>query len=368
MSIQVVSQFAAVRGASDPFEISCRPARLVAELYPAPVGPSPEAIGLPWHRPAPLPSVEVSVTSNLDRLAVVRLRVECTDGSFNQDWVRWTFAHRRARDLAGGGAVDAYDMQLDDERQVQVLVYGGEVRTVRLNWRAKLDGETPICTFNCTLILEEVANDGSVTLLAELPIQAEHRHPSADLLDMLPSMYREALIDLAAEDEDPGPPFFERYLRGFEDCMDPLRQTLDLMDRLFNPRTCPSSFVVWLAAWVCLPLNPAWSELKRRRLVREAVELFRWRGTARGLQRYLYLYTGAEARIEDQPVVGWTLGKHALLGTEQTILGDVPPHVFVVTVSLPADSDVNDRILQDIVTWCKPAHTAFTLNVIRSHS
>lgn len=59
------------------------------------------------------------------------------------------------------------------------------------------------------------------------------------------------------------------------------------------------------------------------------------------------------------------LGPDAKLGTDATILGDVPPHTFVVTLATPDPDSLDEKTIRDIIRWEKPAHTAYTLNIVR---
>ena len=56
--------------------------------------------------------------------------------------------------------------------------------------------------------------------------------------------------------------------------------------------TSPQALLPFLAHWVAWPVEPHWSLNHQRRLIRRAVEIYRWRGTRKGLRLYLHLYTG----------------------------------------------------------------------------
>lgn len=131
---------------------------------------------------------------------------------------------------------------------------------------------------------------------------------------------------------------------------------------LEQPPASPD-FLSWLATWVALVTDENWPELKRRRLIREAADLYRWRGTRRGLSRYLEIYAGVIPEINDQPFAGMRLGTDTLLGRD-TLLGDVPPHTFVVTLALPDPETINEQVVRDIIDSEKPAHTGYALRIV----
>ncbi|MFZ4507721.1 MAG: phage tail protein [Fimbriimonas sp.] len=327
-----------------------------------PAGLSPAGVGLRPPRPYPQ-NGRVRVVSTSDHYRSIRLSVESDSESFAPKWVKWSFVRRQAPALAGGDAVDAQDGLFDQDRVLVLWLAPGETREVTLAFDVSLDGETQPGDYPFRVV---AAEEGVGEQRASGTLNL--RHPQSSLLGMLPSIYQEAMLELAREEPAPGPPFFERFLIGFEDAINPIRQTLDQLDRLFGPYSTPPQYLVWLAAWLTLPQDEHWTEMRRRRLVKEAVELFRWRGTPRGLKRYLQIYTGYEPMIDDQPVEGWRLGSHALLGSDQTVLGDVPPHTFVVTLAVPDPSVINEAVVRDIIRSVKPAHTAYTLNIVRRES
>ena len=86
-----------------------------------------------------------------------------------------------------------------------------------------------------------------------------------------------------------------QLLQPFEDVFAEFEALLATVDRYFAPALTPAEdFLPWLATWLALALDEDWDETKRRRLVSEAAELYRWRGTVRGLRRYLEIYTGLD--------------------------------------------------------------------------
>ncbi len=144
--------------------------------------------------------------------------------------------------------------------------------------------------------------------------------------------------------------FLGRFLLIFESILDPIERSIDQLDRLFDPRVAPEALLPWLATWVDLVLNEQWPLANRRALVRAAAELYRWRGTRRGLAAYLRIYTGVEPII-DEP--GPALRGSAAL----------PAHVFRVVLELPADSPIERHVVEAIIESEKPAHTAYLLEM-----
>lgn len=105
-------------------------------------------------------------------------------------------------------------------------------------------------------------------------------------LDYLPAIYRED-------------PFLGRFLLPFEAELTRIEDLLASVDRYCAPALTDSEFLPWLASWVALVLDEEWDEARRRRLIGEAVTLYRWRGTPRGLKRYLEIYTNLAPDIRE---------------------------------------------------------------------
>lgn len=121
------------------------------------------------------------------------------------------------------------------------------------------------------------------------------------LLQYLPAIFQsrqEALLRTtlptpSTSDGAAAGPFLADFLQPFEEAFDEYNALLSALDRYVAPELTPTDeFLPWLAGWVALLLDEEWDEDQRRRLIGEAVELYRWRGTQQGLKRYLQLYTG----------------------------------------------------------------------------
>lgn len=335
----------------DEVEVTLRPvAPEQSENLPRPM----------WHKVTSYPGALVSIWSRDDRLHVIRLSVGSQARGWNSRWARWTFAVRRVPSDQGGDAQAAQDILSPDGSELTLLVLPGEQRSVTLEFVAALDGSTLPGDYQFDVVMTDTEDGAAATSPGLLRL----RHPAAALLNHLPALFtehQEGHVNRFAPFEDR--PFFERYLRGFEDAMEPTNEQLSQMALYFEADATPPDFLPWLGTWVALVLDENWPEMKRRRLIKEAVELYGWRGTRRGLARYLEIYTGVIPQINDQPFEGMRLGASTLLG-QNTLLGDVPPHTFVITVALPDPQSVKEQIIRDIIESEKPAHTAYELRLV----
>ena len=151
--------------------------------------------------------------------------------------------------------------------------------------------------------------------------------PRSLYLNYLPEIYRH--VDLIG-----------RLLKIFEQTFEPDVQTLDALWAYLNPLMAPEELLPFLAHWVGWNLTPELSTTQKRRLISQAMEIYRWRGTRKGLRHYLHLYTGLpldEDLPEEQKAISiqenfrrdFIIGK-TKLGTENAYIGGGQSYNFVV--------------------------------------
>jgi len=186
-----------------------------------------------------------------------------------------------------------------------------------------------------------------------VPIEARPRFTSANALGPV-SRY---LYDMPAIFQDPGAstngsgppdmsadgkkaPFLGRMLLIFESLWEPLEQRQNAIAMYYDPRTCPAEFLSWLASWLQLSIDRHWPEPRRRRLLREAMDLYRWRGTSYGLSRMIEVCTGITPTITEDPA---------------------RPYTFQIRVRIPPGSDVRREFIEYLVKAHKPAHVGYAL-------
>jgi len=138
-------------------------------------------------------------------------------------------------------------------------------------------------------------------------------------LDYLPSIFQDD-------------PLLDRFLLPFQEVMDAFGDLLSGIDHLWSPALADPEFLPWLASWVALVMDEEWDEAKRRQLIGEAVELYRWRGTVKGLRRYLEIYTGLVPDIRE-----WRWPGGMQIGVRSMVGGWSPP---------PGASERISRILE----------------------
>jgi phage tail-like protein len=94
------------------------------------------------------------------------------------------------------------------------------------------------------------------------------------LTHYLPAAYREDASSAA---------FLDRFLANFEGTLTAIEDRIAAAQVLFDPQSAPRDALPWLADWLGVALDPAWTEDRRRLFIRRAMDFFQWRGTAAGL-------------------------------------------------------------------------------------
>lgn len=187
-----------------------------------------------------------------------------------------------------------------------------------------------------------------------------HVRPRSLYLNFLPAIYHEDFVG--------------RFLKIFEQAFEPAVGALDSLWAYLDPLTAPEGLLSFLAYWVALPLDSRWSINRQRYLIRQAVDLYRWRGTRRGLRLYLHLYTDLplddhlpqEADkhicIEELFSPGFVLGRTRL--GQDSLLGGARPYHFIVRLRLDPGHQVDKRLVQEVIEREKPAFCTYDLFMI----
>jgi phage tail-like protein len=175
---------------------------------------------------------------------------------------------------------------------------------------------------------------------------------------LLPGVFQTALHPLAAGIVEP-----DRRLSAtlgvMETLHEPVETVLHDLDHYLDPRLARADFVPYLAGWVDLdwllvaaPSEPLATTPSLasglgtlRELVAAAAELARWRGTARGLLRFLDTATGTPGFAIEENVSG----------------DDRLPRPFHLRIVAPAEAAVYRPLIERVIVAEKPAYATYEL-------
>jgi phage tail-like protein len=215
--------------------------------------------------------------------------------------------------------------------------------------------------------------------------QAQIYFQRLSYLRYLPATYQE---------DEAGRDFLERFLSIFESVSFEIEREIAGVAKYFDPQAVNSEFLEWLSTWLAVLRDNNWSEEKRRELLKKAFPLYKIRGTVRGLQEMIKLFTGGDAVIIEHhrlqtpmvlsanstlgisTVVGKSFMKRLILeessriGEFALIETDEPPEkpfeagAFDFTILADTSRLKNDaqmQALRRLIEEEKPAHTRYFL-------
>jgi phage tail-like protein len=164
------------------------------------------------------------------------------------------------------------------------------------------------------------------------------------LIRYLPSVY--------ADDQ-----FAVRLTGALDQVLAPVMNTIDCVQSYLDPMLAPEDFLHWLAGWFGVVLDESWTVHAQRRLVTEAVELYRMRGTLTGLRRHLEAVVDGEVIITESGSVSCSVRPRP-----------DPPldvrHWVKVVVRPAAGATVSEAAIEAVIRAAKPVHVLHTLEVV----
>lgn len=163
------------------------------------------------------------------------------------------------------------------------------------------------------------------------------------IVGLLPGMYQDDL-------------FTQQFTGGLDDVLAPVFAVLDCLDAYTDPWLAPEDFLQWLAGWVGVVIDEGWPLDRSRAFIANIVELYRWRGTARGLRAELAIYTGGDVQITESGGCAWSQTPGADLPGE-------PEPRLAVRVRVDDPSRINARTVDRMVATAKPAHVTHVVEL-----
>ena len=152
--------------------------------------------------------------------------------------------------------------------------------------------------------------------------------------------------------------FTQRFMSAFDTVLAPLFATLDNLPAYLDPWLTPPDFLEWLGSWFGMVLDDAWSVERRRAMLANAFELYRMRGTVKGLKAQVETLTGGTTEIIDTGgVTTSTKAGEALPG--------LPNFALMVRIAVDDLSTINTSKLDALVAAAKPAHVTHKVQVAK---
>ncbi len=212
----------------------------------------------------------------------------------------------------------------------------------------------------------EFRSNGTATpLLRALTLYAP-RHSS---LSYLPPVFREDAVSAG---------FLDRFLSYFDTVFNEIETLIDQFTGYLDPDGVPAGdFLAWLGSWFDLTFLAEWPDAVRRAFVRQAITLYKQRGTLPGLQAVLRLHTGLLAphpviiehfRLRDYNArrdVADPPGPYYLAGAPlDPPAGEIAHHFTLALPQKAAADSAALQTLQRLIEAQKPAHTRYQIRLV----
>jgi phage tail-like protein len=172
--------------------------------------------------------------------------------------------------------------------------------------------------------------------------------PRETYLDYMPAVYQE---DEESRD------FLERYLSIFGTAFSELENEIGDLSRYIDPYRATGEHLRWLATWIGLETDDYWTDEQVRAFIIAAPELYRYRGTKRGIGAVIEMYTGVRPIIIEQFQTKGMRDHAELRSLTDALYGDNP---YSFTVLLKPEQSLNEKqrvVIEGLLEEQKPAYT-----------
>ena len=161
--------------------------------------------------------------------------------------------------------------------------------------------------------------------------------------------------------------FLERYLAVFQTIHEDMNQRIREVPDLLDVDSTKGEYLTWLAGWLHIAGSYMWSENQLRLLMKNALSLYKKRGTREGILEFIRLYTGGEAYLVEFYQIEPYLAVAGLKESLSKLYG-VSPYTFQVILKkewVPTQKDYKSlvRVLEEI----KPAQMEADLVVLEPY-
>lgn len=167
--------------------------------------------------------------------------------------------------------------------------------------------------------------------------------------------------------------YIHRFIKIFEQAFEPVVNSFSSMWAHLDPLTAPQALLPFLAHWVDWSIDAQLDLNHQRRLIRRAVEIYRCRGTRKGLRFYLHLYTGLPLdeqidREEDKSIcITEPFGQGCVFGLayvgEDAVIGGGKPYHFDVRLRAQPNRPIDEQLVRRIIDQEKPAFCSYSLRI-----
>lgn len=201
------------------------------------------------------------------------------------------------------------------------------------------------------LCLEFINYDEKPTKISSIKIE----FPKVSFIDYLPEIYKE---------EENNSKFLERFLGIFQSMYVDLEDKIDNTPLKYDVDHTTKDFLTWIGDWLSLKNASIWSEEKLRKLIKEAVRIYKMKGTKRAVAKMVKEYIGVEPIIVEQFDVKKNMYYHKQKEVVEKLFGD-NGYVFTVMVPQAYIKDTESYVeLLRVINEVKPVDSICNLIVL----
>ncbi len=291
--------------------------------------------------------IVVKLKNSSNRSLLTNLRVE---GNFPNQWLQIGMEGNELPPYAEMEAVLYFQIPADFFENQEAIAQG---QALTINYQGQLQVYGGYAN-----TISDSSGRAGLELFDVEPFKLYVR-PTSIYLDFLPDIYRE--VD-----------FVGRLLKIFEECLEPDVQILDSLWAYLDPMLAPETMLPFISHWVGWDMSSILDIERQRYLIKQAMQIYRWRGTKRGLRFYIHLFTGlpldehlpeGEKHISIFEITGrgFVLGE-ALLGQNASTGGGRPFH-FVVRIRKDLQNRLDESLIHQIIEREKPAFCTYDLEI-----
>ncbi|WP_341878102.1 phage tail protein [Defluviitalea saccharophila] len=180
-------------------------------------------------------------------------------------------------------------------------------------------------------------------------------YPMVSFIQYLPEIYQ-----AHPESSD----FLIRFLGIFQNMMLDLETEIDNISRYFDPDIVDREFLYWLSSWLGIEDVYLWEEDSLRTLIKNAVYLYKKKGTKEGIEKIVELFTGQKPYIVENHVLNaWKDNSISKKHLEE-LYGN-SPYIFTVILKDENLSQSKYKGLKKIIENNKPAYTEVNIVVLK---
>jgi len=176
--------------------------------------------------------------------------------------------------------------------------------------------------------------------------------PRETLLQYLPAIYQD---DKRSKD------FLERFLSLFGTFLQEMDEKISQLPRLFDVHAAEDGFLRWLGKWLGITGTEQWSDSQLRKLILAAPQLYREKGTRRGMERIVELFTGEKPHIIEYFQTKQWREIEGLQDWISQLFGDNPYCFCVMVREHVIRSEEQRNRIQRLIEEMKPALTEVKL-------